>query len=588
MKRFWWVVAAIAVVAVAAWYIVRIAQMPPGAGVSGLLPRETVLLLHVQDFHRTRDRWHQSDLCQLYREPVVQDFLHKPLSRIPEKNDASETLREIDQLGAKDGFFALTRVDQRTLTFVAGFHFRGSEQDAERHVGKWRAKLLEKNPGAKRETLEYERHKIDTIALEPFVLASAYDGQWFFAANDLAELKALLDRADRRSKDREATLETGEAYRAAMTHMPSTYAALLYLQPRTFAQQLQKLRAAVGSAIASEQSTLIEQIRSVCGTTRFDGGKIHDTIFVGMPRIEQVPALTRSSLALGTKNTFLYLAMLLNLGEKIDILSQAPGLGDRLQKLFQAFVESGIKADDWKMAFGLELGGLADWPENTRSPSFLLTLPVIDSAKASRIVEAAMRIDEDSSWARSEKEGVRYFSMQSPATLIAIKPTIALSERILVAGLDSSSVEDAVKRSRDSTSELSGKETYKAAARSVPPPTNFFAYLDTAMLYTRLDATIRPLLLMAAAFMPGVNDYVDLGKFPATEVITKHLSPIVSSQRYDHDGYVTESVGPVTLNQATIGLAAIAIGIANGAKDRHGLLGTTKMMVPTPTPSATP
>ena len=63
---------------------------------------------------------------------------------------------------------------------------------------------------------------------------------------------------------------------------------------------------------------------------------------------------------------------------------------------------------------------------------------------------------------------------------------------------------------------------------------------------------------MAAAFMPAIARSVDLGKLPSPEVITKHLSPIVSSQRYDRDGYVAESLGPITLDQAAIGLAILS------------------------------
>ena len=279
--------------------------------------------------------------------------------------------------------------------------------------------------------------------------------------------------------------------------------------------------------------------------------------------------------------------MLLNLGQKIDTISQTPGIGDRIQKLFQVFSDNGITADDWKAGFGPELGAFADWPENAHWPSLLMTLPVIEVGKASKIVEAVMRADEDSAWARTEKDGVRYFSMQSPASLIAIAPTIALSDRIMIAGLNAGSVETAIKRSRSSDSELSSTQGFKTATRLVPPPTNFFTYLDTALLYARLDTTLRPLVLMAAAFMPGVSDYVDLDKFPATEVITRHLSPIVSSQRYEHDGYVAESAGPVTLNQAGIGLAILGISVANDKKVRDSLAGWVPSL-PSPSPSGTP
>ena len=92
----------------------------------------------------------------------------------------------------------------------------------------------------------------------------------------------------------------------------------------------------------------------------------------------------------------------------------------------------------------------------------------------------------------------------------------------------------------------------------MPAPTNFFAYIDTQLLYSRLDASLRPMLLLAAAFMPAISSSVDLGKLPSPEAITKHLSPIVSSQRYERDGYVAESVGPITFNQLVLSLAILS------------------------------
>ena len=571
-----------ALAAVVIWYGLKLASFSTAASVTALLPRGTVLLMHVPDFNATRDRWHQSDVYRIYQEPTVQDFLRKPLSRLRDKSTASEMLGQIKRVAPKDAFFALTRADQSSWTFVAGLEIRGNQGDAENLIDGWRGKLR----GGARATVEYQRHKIERMTLESFTLFSTYSGHWFFAANDLDELKALLDRADRRNRDRGNVLQTSETYRAAMAHMPANYDAMVYFQPRTFAQQLQQLRAAVGSTIVPGGQTIIEQIRSVCGTMRFEDGKIRDSIFVGIPRVENVPPINRSSLALGSGDTFFYLATLLNIGDKLDTLSQAPGLSDRLQKLFQTFRDNGIKAGDWKAAFGAELSLLADWAENKRWPSVVLSLPVLDGARAQKIVDVAMRADEDSSWLRTEKNGVRYFSMQSPATLISVAPAIALSDRMLMAGLDFGSVEEAVKRSQSSTSGLASLQTYKSGARAVPPPTNFFAYIDTALLYNRLDATLRPILLMAAAFAPHVNDSVDLAKIPEAQVITRHLSPIVDSQRYDRDGYVAESVGPITFNGATIGLAALAFAGANNpiARSLSGL----PFAAPTPTPSGTP
>ncbi len=592
MKRVLLLVIIGAVAAFGGWYVWNLSQKTSSAYVSVLLPRDTIFLAHMPDFNQTRDQWHHSDIYLLYREPAVQDFLRKPLANFSKRDPASQTLQEIEQLDPKNAFVALTSIDNNSPKVVGGFRFQGSVAEAERVIGKWRSKFLEKNPHAKREKLRYERHEIELVTATPFTLATVYDRPWFFAATDLTELKTLLDHADRRAKNPKDTLDTDEAYHAAVSRRPSNYAVFFYLQPKTFAKRLAALRAAIQSS-AANQRTMLEQVRSISGVTRFENGKINDLLFLGMPKLEQDVALTRSSLTLGTKETFFYLSMLLNLGEKIETLNQAAGIGGMVQKILQSFFNSGITSDDWKAAFGAELGSLADWPSSAHWPSLLLTLPVLDSAKAGKVVEAVARTDPGATWTQTEKDGVRYFSMQSPGSLIAITPTIALSNRILIAGFNPVSVEEAVKRSGGTASELADSPTYKGAERLLPAPTNFFSYVDTALLYSRLDAALRPMLLMAAAFMPAMTKSVDLGKLPSPEVITKHLSPIVSSQRYDRDGYVAESIGPVTLDQSVIGLAIFSgIGAATRQKAGAGLAGwgasPTINPQPTLTPSPTP
>ena len=589
MRRILLLVIAGAAVAVAIWYAWRISQETSSRPVSVFLPRGTIFLAHLPDFNRTRDQWHHSDLYLLCREPAVQDFLRKPLSKLPKKDAASQTLRDFEQLGPRDAFFALTSMDNNNPKFAGGFRFQGSPEDAERVIGKWRSNFLEKNLGAKREKLQYEHHEIEMVTATPFTLATAYDRPWFFAATDLAELKAILDRADGRVKNSKVVLDADEAYRAAAAHMPSSYAASFYLQPKMLSERIAALRAAIQSPVSPNERTMLEQVRGISGATSFENGKIHDLLFLEMPELEEHAKITRSSLTLGTKDTVFYLSMLLNVGQKFEALSQAAGVGGAMQKLFQTFSNSGITADDWKAAFGLELGSLADWPSSAHWPSLLLTLPVIDATKAGDVVEAITRGEEDAIWIQTETNGVRYFSMQSPASLVAITPTIALSNRTLIAGFNPVSVEEAIKRDGSASSELSNSQTYKNAARSVPSPSNFFAYVDTALLYSRLDASLRPMVLLAAAFMPGITDYVNLGKLPAPEVITKHLSPIVSSQRYERDGYVAESVGPLTLDQSAIGLAILSsVGAAAHHKTGSGSKGWGSSPTGTSQPSLKP
>jgi hypothetical protein len=577
MKRILLLLIALTVAAFAGWYYWNYFQKISSAPIAEFLPQETIFVAHVPDFKRTMDEWQHCDIYQLYREPAVQDFLRKPMGKVPKSDAMSQALREIEQLAPKNAFIALTSIDNNNPKLVGGFRFGGSKEEAKRIIGRWRSALWGQNSSFKTEKIQYQRHEIEVAKAATFSVATAYDPPWFFAATDVPELQRLLDRADRRESNPDNRLDKDDAYRAAISHRPSDYAAFFYLQPKTFSQRLAALRAAVGSTPAPGDGTLLEKMRCVAGSTRLKNGKIHDVLFLGMPKLEQDTTLSRSSVSLGTKETFLYLALLLNLGEKVDTLNQAATFAGT--KVFQALSDSGITDADWKAAFGIELGVLADWPSEVHWPSLLVTLPVTDATKAANIVETILRADDEGSWSQTKKGGVRYFSKQSVASFVAITPTIALSDRILIAGVDSMSVEEAIKRSATGSSELAESQTYEAATRLLPAPTNLFVYIDTVLLYSRLDASLRPMLLMAGAFVPAVANSIDPGKLPAAEVITKHLSPIVSSQRYDGDGYTAESIGPITLDQLGI---AVAILSSFGANARH----TGSSPPPTVTPSA--
>jgi hypothetical protein len=570
VKRLVLLVLIAALTAVGILYGLRRADRTPHAAVTALLPRGTIALVHFPDFHRTRDEWHQSDLYKLYQEPAVQDFLNKPLSRVPQSDTVSETVSDIEQLDPKDAFIAVTAIDNTGPHFAGGFRFQGSQSEAEKIVGRWRSQIV--RDASVTESVQYEQHKIDIVGAAPNQIATVYDGQWLFASNDLAELKAVLDRADGRaattagsSGGGKLTLEGDDTFHAAMKHMPASYALLFYLQPKALSGKLASLSNAIGTS--AEQSAMLEQIRSICAAPRFDKGKIRNVLFVGMPKAQSDQKLTRSSLALGSADTVLYLATLLNPGRLAGIDQGGLPLGSWLQKVFDVATGAGVSVDDWKAAFDLELGSLADWPQSARWPSIITCLRVKDPIRANKIANALTHaIDEDAPWTKTEKNGVLYFYMQSPAALFAITPTIALSNQLLIVGLDSASVESAISRSTKASGALADSSAYKSAVRAVPAPTGAFIYVDTALLYSRLDAGLRPMLLMSAAFMPAISDYVDVGKLPPPEIVAKHLTPLVSSQRYDGDGYVTESTGPVTLD---IGLALPAVAWAISQKQGH-------------------
>lgn len=594
MKRFLVLLLVAVAAAAAIWFGMRGGSAKiSSTAVASLLPKETLALVHLPDFNASRAKWHETDLYKLWREPAVQDFLQKPLSKVPRTDSARRKLQEIDSLEMKDAFFAVTSWENRQSKLLAGFRFKGTASDAEKVIGQWRTRAQLNGAEAKRETIPYEGHQIESLTTKAGItIATAYDRDWFFAANDIPALKLLLDRADRRLNDAPNTLAAEENFVAASKHMPANYAVRVYARVNRYFEKI--AQAIPPDAASGEQVSALRQIRSVSAATTFDQGKIRDVTFVAMPKLNDKSSLTRESLNLATRDCFLYVASFLNLPKQVPMapVATASGFPAAMQRLLQAFAANGITLDSWNATFGSELGIVGEWPANARLPLLFATLPVADSAKASEIVSHIVTAtEEDRPWSKSEKDGVHYFSQAPMNPMVPIAPAIALSNQRLVISHDPAALEGIMKRSGSKSSELAGSEVFQTAERLVPAPKYSYNYIDTALLYNRLDAALRPMLVMAAAFVPGVAETVDLGKLPAPDVITKHLSPVVMSQSFETDGYLTESAGPISIYHAAIGLAA-ATGFGTSFYQSHlsspPSSGAQDSESPSPTPEETP
>ncbi len=562
MKRFQLLVIVSMITAGAIWVGLYRSRHTSSAAVTALLPKDTLAFVHMPDFNRSRTELHQTELYQIWTEPAVQDFLQKPRAKIPATESLGTILQECESLQMKDAFVAALTIDHDALKIVGGFRFKGDPENAERIVANWKAKLLGDGPDFNQETVDYYGHQIRADTAGIVRLCTAHDGQWFFVASDRDQLKPLLDRVDGRVKDPNTALAADNIFAAAFKRMPSSYTTLAFARIDRLVEKLMPL-AEKNVNESADQLAALRQIRSLCCATSFGGGKIRDTIFVGMPKLLDAGNLTRASLPIATKDTFLFAAGFLNL----TILTPLPSFQDAfgwmagLQKMASVLLANGITLEGWNSAFGPELSWVGDWSANSHWPSLFVTLPVKDPAKAARILSVITTAHEDSAaWTHQEKDGVQYFSTRTGWQLFSFSPTIGLSDRILVAGADAGSVEAAMKRSANGNSELSTSKDFQNAERAVPTAKQAFTYIDPALLYTRVDTALRPVLFMSAAFLPGIAETVDLNKLPAPELITKHLSPIVMSQSYDGEGYIAESVGPVTVYEMIAG-----VGVLGGA-----------------------
>ncbi|MDQ3415203.1 MAG: hypothetical protein M3480_09610, partial [Verrucomicrobiota bacterium] len=516
------------VVAAAIWVAVRMQLAKRVAAVPALLPEATLILVELPDPQQTRAGWHESDLFKIWHEPAVQEFLQKPLAGMPKDRGGRQMLEKFLALGPKSSFLALISLERNEPKLIGGFHFDVSPEKAREFIGQREAEWMSKD--AKRETIVYEQHKIETVTVSQFVFASAYDNQWYFASNDLATLQQLLDRADHRGEKTGGSLQDKAAFGAATKQLPRDYGGMIYLDPRPFVEKLLPFVAMTGQSLPMNQLQRLQQVESVAAAVGFEHGKMRETDFVAMPRVSAEKKLQRQMLGTAGANTFLYSDWRVHWSENL-LASSAPaavGMPALLQQFTAAMKARGISSEDLRQAFGEELEIVGDWAPDAHWPTLVATLPVHDAARAKKIADALTSIDLGGApWTRTEKNGATFYSAQPFGGFVPVHPAIAVSDKFLCAGSDLERVEKALAGISQPARELEKSAVFHDATLQVPTADSAFNYVDTRLLYERLDAASRPLLLMGATFYPALGKSVDLSKLPPAEVIAKHLTPIV-------------------------------------------------------------
>ncbi|PYI78281.1 MAG: hypothetical protein DMF04_03810, partial [Verrucomicrobia bacterium] len=256
-----------------------------------------------------------------------------------------------------------------------------------------------------------------------------------------------------------------------------------------------------------------------------------------------------------------------------------------LQAITNGLSSAGVTKEDWKAAFGDEISIMAVWSANAKLPGAVLTVAVRDSARAKKVAGA---IASSSGWQKSSRNNAEYYSAPVSGVLTAVSPTVAISDKLVVVGLDTASVDRMVTQAPAGNG-LGANENFRATSKLVPEPQQMFSYIDLPSLYSRLDATLRPILQMSAAFVPGLSERLDPNKLPQPEVIAKHLSPVVASQSYVDDGYRSESVGTITIGQTAIAAgAAYAGAMIFQQNQRHKTPAILALPSASPSPSTPP
>ncbi len=581
MKKVIFAVVLLAAVAVGAFFALKkvVSHRPRAAE---LVPAETVLFAQIPDTLTSARRFTKTALWDISQEPEMQEaFGH---------GTGLEDWREVARVLPREGFAAITSIDGAVPKFVAGFAFSGRQKDAEALAAKWRAALRQSRPAGRADLKSYGEREIETFTDKDFVLAEVFCDGWYFIADDLELLERTIDRLD--GKNPETSLAASDFFKQAIAPLPGGPDALLVAQTATMIERVASLMVAAGQEKDPKEFDELRKMKAIAATMKFDGANCRDSIFVLRPGGAPEAPLARNALALSSTATLLYYAM--NLPATFEVSEQtAPMLAlvPGWDALNQSLTEKNLALADLPKAFGPEFGSLVEWAKGADTASVLLALDVRDAEKAAAFVDLVTTGKAgDLSWQKTQREDAAFFT----TSVADFTPAIALTGKFVLIGLSADSVTKGLAQMQSGAGRLDSTPAFATASSAVTAPTSGFGYIDLRTLFERGYGPLKSLLGVTLAFSSEAGQFLDAGKLPPAETISRHLGPIVYSQATTEHGTLIESTGPVTFNQvllaATAGvisttLPAMEAALADGSLDPTQLMKELQLPAGAATPS---
>jgi hypothetical protein len=215
-------------------------------------------------------------------------------------------------------------------------------------------------------------------------------------------------------------------------------------------------------------------------------------------------------------------------------------------------------------AFGPECAVSLTWQEFQMKPNGVAAIQIRDQAKAEAAVQELLSLFPQTSI--TDVAGVKTYSFPNLQGLLA-NPAFAMHGGFLLVGLEASDIQRAVVAAGTEDS-LSKTLDFKSALPDFKSANEVFGFIDTKKIFTRGYPLARQIMIFGAAVMPGTADIIEASKLPETETVAKHLQPIIYAQTRLPDGFLIESRGPVTLNQAVLGGAGAASSFLKPAQNQ--------------------
>lgn len=545
MKRLLVILLVLALVAGGAFYLFSRQSIRDGAQ---LVPANTVFYAALPDLRRTTERWPKTALARIGAEPSVAQFLEKPLSRLA----SGGTLEGVDfLLRVKPGrfFLAVTTLRDTGADVVLGFQFFGGRKDLDAAFDRLYRELGKSLPEARRTTADHQGDTITSFAGDGPILFTAVHGSWGFLSNSEAALKTSLDRAAGRDRSPSLVDETDFKTVAARVGTDPDLGWFARIQPAVEALLAFARKNNAAADVDEAQLAQLKKITAGGGTLRLDGADLREATFILQADLPTLPPVDRAPLAFTTPATTFFYDAILDLQSMADETYHASLPPDA-----QAFLrDQQIDLKQLPKTFGTDFGLVVNWSPDAMIPALLGVVEIKDRKAVEALVDKLL-VTLGVATSASEIAGARVLAFPALSSQLA-EPALAISDKFLFASLTTPELERALTLPANAPT-LEAAAAFKPALPVYTGGVQAFAYLDSKTLFEGIYNRVRPIAMLAAVVSPELAQFVDIEKLPETEAISRHLAPILYSQKQLPEGWLIESSGPVTLSQAIFAGAA--------------------------------
>ncbi len=516
-----------------------------GAGPSdaaALLPAETVAFASLPDLPRTASRWPKTTLAQIGAEPEMKAFLEKPFQYLTKDRGGSEAAGILWMLKPGRIFAAVVSINSKDAALLVGFQFWGGKSGHDLAVARLRAELSHGSPAPEVVREDYHGVEIASSVHNGLTLYNASQGQWGFLSNNLPVLKDAIDRAGGRKND--ASLAESPRYKEVLGKLAKDADLLLFCQPQSALETLLEVGSSLGAQPIPQQVEQFKKVEAIGATTKLDEANLRDTIFVLRRNPPDIGSLNHGAVKFTSPETAAYFEFASDFRQIFAAASNGGAAG----LLSVPAIQNSRLPQLIPEALGPDCAVSLSWPPQQMRPTGLIAVQVRDQAKAEEFLQELLAIFPQASL--TESGGTRYFSLPSLQSAFA-NPTIALLEGFLVVGVDPEELSQAL-QSFKAGETLEKSPVFAPALPAYGAANEVFGFANSKLIFERGFPMLRQIIVFGAAVVPGASAIIDGSKLPETETIARHLQPIVYSQIRVPEGYLVESSGPITMNQAVL------------------------------------